>query len=216
MTRPHETRRAALVQLAPGDGPGVVALFPGLEGQAAAFTHLAAAWAHPWPLLAMQPRGVADDAAPLDCIEAMVAEWLPALEPWSRRGPCLLVGWSFGGLLAYEAAWRLHRDHRPVCAVLLDTRALLPGPAQAPAVAAPSPVRAHQRALERYQPPRGHFPLHILRAQQPLAPEDLGWRAHCDSPTLHLFAGDHHSFTSAQGAPALAAALARILAEVPL
>jgi thioesterase domain-containing protein len=160
--------RAALLPLAAGAGAAPTLLFPGLEGDASAFAPLAARWPGPGPLWALQPRGVADDHLPLRRVESITADLLQHVadrwsdgnvDRWSKTS-LLLAGWSFGGLLAWEAGWTLARAGASVHVAILDTRALL---GESPPRCPTSSVEAaHAEALRRYQPPPSDLPLTVF------------------------------------------------------
>jgi thioesterase domain-containing protein len=111
--------RASALHSAGTHAPTLWAM-PGLMGDSAWAWELAAAW--PGPAYALTARGLdGAEELPFDRVEAIAAELAPSVE-----GDGLLVGWSFGGLLAWELARRLRREDRPPLGVaLLDCRALI-------------------------------------------------------------------------------------------
>jgi amino acid adenylation domain-containing protein len=74
------------------------------------------------PLYGLQARGfVGDDALP-DSLEEMASDYLRHIEEVQPEGPLRLLGWSFGGLVAYEIAGQLQESGREVeLLALLDS-----------------------------------------------------------------------------------------------
>ncbi|HEY5207950.1 MAG TPA: alpha/beta fold hydrolase [Stellaceae bacterium] len=69
-------------------------------------------------VIAVQARGVDGTAEPHDRLEAMIDFYLPALRARQPHGPYYLAGYSFGGLLAMEAARRLEAAGERVALLL--------------------------------------------------------------------------------------------------
>ncbi|TCO54853.1 amino acid adenylation domain-containing protein [Actinocrispum wychmicini] len=59
------------------------------------------------PVLAFQPAGMARGHRPHDSIEDMAAHYVSEMRTWQPDGPYALLGWSFGGVIAYEMARQL-------------------------------------------------------------------------------------------------------------
>jgi amino acid adenylation domain-containing protein len=59
------------------------------------------------PIYGLQAPGVAHDVPYIDTIEEMAAEYVSAIQRIQPHGPYSLLGWSFGGVLAYAMACRL-------------------------------------------------------------------------------------------------------------
>ena len=76
------------------------------------------------PVHAFRARGLEDGEEIPHDVEAMAAEYCAEFLRVHPEGPCLLGGWSMGGLVAYEMAQRLRAAGREVALLaLLDTRA---------------------------------------------------------------------------------------------
>ncbi len=74
------------------------------------------------PVYGLQARGIAEPGTPLGTMEQMAAEHADAICAAHPNGPYHLLGWSFGGLLAYATAAELSRRGRTVEMVaLLDS-----------------------------------------------------------------------------------------------
>jgi thioesterase domain-containing protein len=70
----------------------------------------------------IQARGVDGMEEPFESIEDMAQLYLDALNELQPQGPYILLGYSFGGLVALEMAQRLSRDGKEIALlVLMDT-----------------------------------------------------------------------------------------------
>ena len=185
------------------------------------------------PLYGLEADG--DPTAGLADLAARYAEAIVRLQP---RGPYLLGGWSFGGLVAWETARRLEELGGEVGLVaLLDSRPphpeddALPDPGDAAldallraelgGEAVPEPlravVRAHLQALRSYRPRPLACPVALfLAADRP--PGETTDRAALWRPLalgdleIETVPGDHFGLLSAPGVDVLAAKLAARLA----
>ncbi|MEX3629909.1 MAG: thioesterase domain-containing protein [Burkholderia sp.] len=74
------------------------------------------------PVFGLQASGI-EDGEPLDSsVEAMAQRYLAAIRSRQTHGPYRLLGWSFGGLVAYQTACRLRAKSEEVeLLALLDT-----------------------------------------------------------------------------------------------
>jgi acetoacetyl-CoA synthetase len=61
------------------------------------------------PIVAVQARGLNPDTPPSVSVEDMAADYIGLIRAHQPEGPYTLLGYSFGGLLAYEIATRLNR-----------------------------------------------------------------------------------------------------------
>jgi amino acid adenylation domain-containing protein len=71
------------------------------------------------PLIGLQSPVLTRDVPPSDDIGLMAAEQIERIRTIQPQGPYLLVGWSFGGVLAYEIAARLRRAGQEVAMLVL-------------------------------------------------------------------------------------------------
>jgi len=63
--------------------------------------------------------GAGDDARPLETVDELAGEMARQIRAVHPSGPCVLSGFSFGGILAYETARRLRAEGYPVEQVVL-------------------------------------------------------------------------------------------------
>ena len=114
------THGAQRLRGTPGDTrPGVFLIhdFTGLDSW---FPVLAQHLPGDYPVYGL--AGIALDAPQLDTVEALAARLVGQILEAQPQGPYRLVGWSFGGVLAYEVAQQLEGLDRCVAFVgLLDT-----------------------------------------------------------------------------------------------
>jgi amino acid adenylation domain-containing protein len=99
---------------------------PGRGGTAFSYRGLAALLDDDRPVYALQYPGIDDDEEPYDRVEPLSAEFIRRIRAVYPDGPVLLMGYSFGGLVAYEMAQQLTANGAKVPYLgLLDT--LAPG-----------------------------------------------------------------------------------------
>jgi amino acid adenylation domain-containing protein len=81
------------------------------------------------PIYGLQSRGLDGIQAPLTQIEDMATDYIKEIQTIQSDGPYLLVGYSFGGLVAFEIACQLANQGKKVnLLALLDTESpSLPG-----------------------------------------------------------------------------------------
>ncbi len=79
------------------------------------------------PLYGIQDPSLFDPQLAPKSIEAMASRYLEALKTVQSEGPYHLLGWSIGGVVAYEMAQQLSRQGQPVALlIMLDTNAPVP------------------------------------------------------------------------------------------
>lgn len=75
------------------------------------------------PLYGLQARGMDGVETPLETVEEMAAEYVRGIQETWPEGPCIVGGYSMGGMIALEVAHRLVAEGRQVDRlVLMDTR----------------------------------------------------------------------------------------------
>jgi amino acid adenylation domain-containing protein len=115
---------SCLVPLAPrGSQPPLFCIHPA-GGNVLAFLPLARHLGPDQPLYGLQSRGLEAGEEPDRGVEEMARRYLAEVERLRPAGPLRLLGWSFGGLVAYEMARRLRSRGREVAFLaLVDTGA---------------------------------------------------------------------------------------------
>jgi thioesterase domain-containing protein len=159
-------------------------------GEVAGFRDLAAAAPLNRPVYALQAPPL-DHPSAEQSVASLAARYLTAIRTVQPSGPHLLLGWSMGGLVAFDMARRLARAGEPAAHLLLVESYLsgqLPSydeasadahflaqvadPATLPATERPALLRrlhlhrAHLRAAHAYQPtgPRYPGPVTLVQA----------------------------------------------------
>jgi thioesterase domain-containing protein len=74
------------------------------------------------PIYGLQARGIARPDALPSTVQEMASDYLHLIREIQPTGPYLLLGWSFGGLVAYEIATQLqHQGEHETFLALLDS-----------------------------------------------------------------------------------------------
>ncbi len=106
LEQPTLPRFSPFVQLGAGSRSAPILIAHGVGGRAS-FSELARHIRTDNPVYGIQAKGVDGLEEPLKSIEEMAAYYLNALDELPAQGPCMLIGYSFGGLIALEMAQRL-------------------------------------------------------------------------------------------------------------
>ena len=115
-------RYVALVLLKAGETLPPVFFIHGVGGNVAELFPMARGMTYAGPVIGIQARGLGPEETPHSSVEAMAAEYLRAIKARQPGGPYYLCGYSFGGLVAFEMARRLHEAGDEVGLVgLFDT-----------------------------------------------------------------------------------------------
>lgn len=100
---------AAVVPLQTGEGsPPLFCVHPA-NGDAVSFMRLAKALGPSQPVYAFEAMGLAPNEPMAGSVEEMAAAYLDEMRRVQPKGPYHLIGWSFGGVIAYEMAHRLRQ-----------------------------------------------------------------------------------------------------------
>ncbi|MGW7256484.1 non-ribosomal peptide synthetase [Streptomyces sp. NPDC054834] len=216
-----ERPRALVTLQSRGDGTPLFCIHPG-GGDAIGFRNLASGSVLRRPLYAVHDGAPPEDAqqGPGADIEALAEHGVAAVREVRPHGPYLLMGWSMGGLVAFEMAQRLTRLGEQVAMlVLLDSYLA----EQLPADAGSAPGDAHTRAALRYRPVPYAGRAALFQAQESdprmRAAAGAAWAELC--PALsppRVIAGDHYSMLDEPFVAGLAAEMEKTLqeADVPL
>jgi acetoacetyl-CoA synthetase len=101
--RGHAPAGEALAELKSGVGAPLF-IFPGIGGVALELAELARLMRYEGPVYANQPRGLDGGNPPDRTVAAMAAYQVAIIKAAQPQGPYRLLGYSFGGLVAVEAA----------------------------------------------------------------------------------------------------------------
>jgi acetoacetyl-CoA synthetase len=120
LDQPALPRFSPFIPLKKGKRQPPILMAHGLGGRAR-FTGLAKHIHTEHPIYGIQARGIDGREEPFDRIEDMAQLYLGALEEFQPQGPYMLVGYSFGGLIALEMAQRLSEEGKKIgLLVLID------------------------------------------------------------------------------------------------
>lgn len=108
--------------LKPGRQGVPLFLVPGIGGSVMELQPLARALLAAAPVYGLEARGFRSDEAPYECIEDMARAYLAELRSLYPHGPYHILGYSFGGLVAYEMGQMLTAaGEEPAMIAVLDT-----------------------------------------------------------------------------------------------
>ena len=117
------TRYVPLVLLKDGASLPPVFFVHGVGGNIAELFPIARSMTYPGAVFGIQARGLARQELPHATVEAMAIEYLREIRARQPDGPYYLIGYSFGGLVAFEMARRLRESGSEVGLVgLFDTK----------------------------------------------------------------------------------------------
>jgi acetoacetyl-CoA synthetase len=117
LTLALDTKGSALSPIVPlrPDGSGYpVLLLPGMYGDVMELRSLCGKIRCVRPLYGVRARGLAPGESPHASVEEMADDYLEHLRRLQPSGPYTLIGYSFGGLVAFEMACRLREAHDEV------------------------------------------------------------------------------------------------------
>ena len=121
LEQPSLPRFSPFVKLRAGSDETPILITHGLGGRAS-FSELAKHIRTGHSVYGIQAKGVDGMEKPFERIEDMAQFYLEALAELQPRGPYILIGYSFGGLIALEMAQRLSAEGKNVSLlVLVDT-----------------------------------------------------------------------------------------------
>jgi amino acid adenylation domain-containing protein len=147
-------KKSLLVRLQPNGDRRPLFCVPGADGQLLVYRHLAATIGNDQPLYGVQPRGL-DGSTPDGTIEESAARGIRELRRVQPSGPYRLVGFSTGGVIAFEMARQFHKMGERVGALLLIDS--FPGYPPAPSLM--SRLSVHARHLASL--PHRDWPKHV-------------------------------------------------------
>ncbi len=95
-----------------------------IGGNVLCYNTLVQNWGQDRPFYAIQASGLEDDQKPKETITEMAKEYIKAMRNIQPKGPYIIGGWSFGGLIAVEMAYQLTQEGEKVSnLVLIDSNA---------------------------------------------------------------------------------------------
>ncbi len=111
-----------LVPLQKGGGRRSLFCIHAAGGSAFRYMALAGCLGADQPVYGLQASGLEPGEPLAPSVEAMAAAYIEAIRAVQPQGPYRLLGWSFGGLVAYEMASQLKRSSETIALLtLLDT-----------------------------------------------------------------------------------------------
>jgi acetoacetyl-CoA synthetase len=120
LDQPNLPRFSPFVKMKAGTGGTPILIAPGLDG-CASFSKLAKRIQTDHPIYGIQAKGVDGMENPFDCVEDMAQYYVEGLAEFQPNGPYILIGYSFGGLVALEMAQHLFDSGKQVgLLVLID------------------------------------------------------------------------------------------------
>ncbi len=215
---------ACLVTLAAGGTKRPFFCVHPIGGSVLCYVHLARAMGPERPFIGLQSPMQEELAARPDSIEALAALYVDAIRLVQPRGPYLLGGWSFGGVVATEMARQLQSHGDTVTElVLLDVspvwradlellRSIEPRPPQDLAEHYRA-VRDHNLSIWRHHvPAQLDVPVtHFVAENGPLFDKVSGCGAAVRAETLVPVPGDHFSMLAGANTVPLAASMSEAL-----
>lgn len=104
----------SLVLLKPGGTGSALFLIHPVGGTVLAYRELAGHLSFQGPVYGVQAAGLVDDQPPHTTIDEMARCYCDRISRIQPEGPCLLAGYSAGGVIAFAMAQAMHRDGREV------------------------------------------------------------------------------------------------------
>ena len=118
---PETTRD--VIALRPGERPAVFCPHALMGGTSMLYGPLVSRLTMPHAVFGLDARGLSDDRPPRTTIEDMAAAYIDAMRSVQAAGPYQLLGYSIGGLIAYEMSRQLAAAGEDVALMLLDASA---------------------------------------------------------------------------------------------
>lgn len=118
LSQPELPSYSPLILMKPGGNPPVF-LVHGLGGSIGELYGLVSSIGVPNAIYGIEGKGVDGREEPLDRVEDMATLYLDATEKIQPTGPYLLIGYSFGGLIAFEIARRLKASGKEVALLIM-------------------------------------------------------------------------------------------------
>ncbi|MGK7877798.1 MAG: amino acid adenylation domain-containing protein, partial [Xenococcaceae cyanobacterium] len=101
-----------------GNRPPLFCIHP-VGGNILCYADLARHLDRDYPVYGLQSLGKKGQQQPLTSIEEMASHYIEAIQQIQPIGPLHLIGWSMGGVIAYEMAQQLQAKNEPVALLTL-------------------------------------------------------------------------------------------------
>jgi amino acid adenylation domain-containing protein len=112
-----------LVLLKPGDRSSPLFCVHPIGGNLFDYYTLSKKLDHQGSIYGLQPRGIDGKQQPIDRIEAMASYFIQAMQTIQPQGPYFIIGYSFGGIVAFDIARQLTEQGEKVAFLgLVDIR----------------------------------------------------------------------------------------------
>ncbi|MFC5908684.1 alpha/beta fold hydrolase [Streptacidiphilus monticola] len=108
-----------LVPLQQGHGRPALYCVHAVSGSAYSYAGLARLLGPGQPVVGLEAPGFDDERTPVRSLPALSAEYADTLTEYQPDGPIQLLGWSMGGVIAFDMAQRLTAAGREVARVVL-------------------------------------------------------------------------------------------------
>jgi amino acid adenylation domain-containing protein len=116
-----ETRRGSGIVVPfrrSGSRPPVF-MVAGVGGHVLIFRELAELLGDDQPVYGLQGIGVDGSEAPINCMEDIAARFIREVRSVRSEGPCVIAGWSMGGVIAYEMGVQMVAAGDPPAAIIV-------------------------------------------------------------------------------------------------
>jgi thioesterase domain-containing protein len=171
-----------------------------------------AAWPTEWTIYGVLDRAAVAPVDPASSMTELAEQAAEAILAAGRRGPCHLLGYSFGGRLAYETAVYLHANSHDVGFLgIVDTPTWIED--GFPVSPTNLIVQARRRSAANHRIPRCDVPLTFFRTSESWVdqPDDYFWSRTARQVDVIRLRGNHHTFGSGHRLPSLAQAFLQAL-----
>ncbi|NEO35900.1 MAG: amino acid adenylation domain-containing protein [Moorea sp. SIOASIH] len=101
-----------------GNQPPLFCIHP-VGGNILCYAELARHLDQDYPVYGLQSLGLDGLQQPLTSVEEMASHYIEAIQQIQPQGPYHLIGWSLGGVIAYEMAQQLQAKNEPVALLTL-------------------------------------------------------------------------------------------------
>jgi acetoacetyl-CoA synthetase len=119
LENPHLPRFSAAVPLRAGTKQPPIFMIPGLCSNVTMFSKFVQHFESGHPVFGMQPQGLDGVEEPFDRVEDFAQFYTDAIRTLQPRGPYVLVGYSFGGLVAFEMAQQLSKSGETIALLVM-------------------------------------------------------------------------------------------------